>query len=243
MSDELLLKIKEKVCRLILQENKYFEDQMKLQAEDEGIEWQPGMFGSKDTPWSNADLEEQWNDLGQLISKYKWKYEKLMCRVATNKEWRDLLTPWMVDISGVAIGPERERQEQELKDGMPFEEVADGILFGRYESIQDFVSNYGGANFDEMLKFLRDNGFNPTDMGAGVRGWDVGCPCGDDEANRLCDLLHENFADEIQYGQLKISKNFWGFRFPDLYNDGYASDYAKEHSLKPDENGNWMQLE
>jgi len=241
MSENILLEVKQRACRLLLQLHKICEEQMKLQAEDDGEQWEPGAFSSKHTPWSNIDLQEQWERLDRIGKAYQWRLDKFMCQVAANKDWRDLLTPWMVDISGVAIGPERNRHEK-ISGGEGSFHITEEDLFERFDNIKDFVSSYGGANFDEMMEFLQDNGFNPTDMGAGARGWAIGCPCSDSEANKLCDLIHVQFADEIEYGQLQVTKNFWGFRFADLYNECCARLYAEEHSLEPNENGDWIIL-
>lgn len=57
----------------------------------------------------------------------------------------------------------------------------------------------------------------------------VGAVCNQLRASRLCSLLHAEYAHEIRTCQLVVSREFYGYHFPDILTVQEAEQYLKTH--------------
>lgn len=64
-----------------------------------------------------------------------------------------------------------------------------------------------------------------------VHSWSLGVYCSPADADRVCALLHRQFADELRGNELAVRRVFCGFRFPDLATPGLARRWLKRRQL------------
>jgi len=115
---------------------------------------------------------------------------------------------WMVSVWGTpapdATDPALVIEQEDIQDPT---EVMDSQKFS------EILGKIAGSFFTEVRSFIESNGYNITESGGGSIGWDLGIPCDHQKSDALCKLLHEQYTDEIEYGLIKITKEFYGWRW------------------------------
>lgn len=152
--------------------------------------------GQKDTPLAISFSKEQDRELE--IGRHRHK--KLMEGFAADPELRACMVPWMVDFTG----------REEPPEGM----VLDAQSKAKFGELPTLVRTW-----------CETNGFRITESGSGVGGWDLGVPCSDEDANRLCKHVHQDFRVHLDAGVLSVKLKFWGWRFKGLYNLNEAEKF------------------
>lgn len=112
--------------------------------------------------------------------------------LAAMPQFFDVLQCWMVEVNGFAEVSEITSQDFDLEDTL-------NRLGGLAQAVQTFVLKHD---------------FKVTSRSNGVGYWELGVFCSEQEARRLCSLLHDKFAKAIQSRQVQVTRKFWGWRWP-----------------------------
>lgn len=133
--------------------------------------------------------------------------------LASYPELFDVMQCWMIDVCGEG-----------------FKEIPEDFLEKEID-IEDFLDQYGNLAHS-ISDFVKLSGFTITDRGGGTTGWHIGVPCNDSDANKLCSLLHNNFAGAIELDLIAVYKRFWGHRLPNLYNWDSLLEWLETNELE-----------
>ena len=129
------------------------------------------------------------------LKKIRRKRKVLAQQLATYPEAYKHMYCWMIDVSVKSDNDIDEESLQLLNE----------------ERREDFVDKH--ANFAKTVREFLHNEFGQylRDVGSGCGSVDLGYHCGEETANNICSLLHNNFQEAIRLGLLKISRKFWGW--------------------------------
>jgi len=130
--------------------------------------------------------------------------------LASYPEIFDAMQCWVIEISGEGI-----------RESLPDLSKID---------VDDFIDQYGNLAH-EVLRTIREEGFKVSDMAGMQDGWNIGIPCSESEAKRLCTFLHEKFKTAIELDLMIIYKRFWSHRFPNLYNWETLQEWLQTNTL------------
>ncbi len=126
----------------------------------------------------------------------KYRNEGFMEMLAADPSMRPHLLCWMVDFSG----SEEPAWVRSSKGPTPNEVVR--AIYVKEGTIGPHVS-----------RWLDKHQFLVSDSGSGVGGWDLGVPCDDKDAEKLCRLAHDELHDFLAADVLTVQLRFWGWRF------------------------------
>ena len=146
-------------------------------------------FSSPDNPISETEIKKK-EDLA-------WDRKNLASRIMAHPRAFDTVRCWMIDVCGSSSSSEEDLEE---------------FLTLLCENGPTAIDKVGGLA-QAVRKFITDNGFTVTDSGGGAKGWHIGTPCTDSEAQKLCTLLLSHFDKAIKCGALVVERKPWALQF------------------------------
>ena len=121
-------------------------------------------------------------------------------QLAANPDFADILIGWIVWVFG-----RNECDPLMLIQRIPSNTILEGVK--KTDALSEAIIN-----------FIQENDFHITESGGGPDGWDIGVPCTDKQARKLCDLLYKKFHKAINSGLIIVRKEFNDFFLPKLTN-------------------------
>lgn len=139
-------------------------------------------------------------------------------RCAANPELWPEMQQWMIDISGKS-------EAAPLDQKGAIEEQLGALM----SSGAEFAAKHGSLMYT-VRHAIEALDLRITDCGGGLGAWDLGVPCDEADAQRLCSLLHLRFHSAISVGLMTVRRRYWGWRFKAIYNASDAIEYLRKCS-------------
>jgi hypothetical protein len=167
------------------------------------------------TPQPGLPITQEHVVVNEKLAELDRSISRFAERCAANPTFHPHMQCWMVDIAGKS-------------EAAPLDQAGsvEDQLGALVTSGKDFAARHGSMMYTtrEAIEALD---LKITDSGGGLGGWDLGVPCDDTDAQRLCCMLHTRFHSAISVGLMTVRRRYWGWRFKLLYNVDDAMRYLR----------------
>lgn len=163
------------------------------------------------------------SQLAHLHERYKRSEQDLkmfLCHIAANPKWYGECVMWMVDVQGVMEGDVKDFTDPVVSD----------MATTDPESFKEKLLDAGGSQMKHLNDVLVKKNLRVTDKQISQDNrWVLGCPCTDEEANMLCNLVYEDYADEVEMGIITIRRMPWNIGIVGMTSAAEAREWLRQN--------------
>lgn len=215
---ELLLNIKKRLCRLILQED-LLKNQVDEMLAEEGIEHPLGTVAEFD----DEDAQTEYERLLVEQATLQFEIDEIARRVAANPAWAPHSYPWLIDIHGASLG------DPDHVSGLFTKKIfQEAVNAGEVDAA---MQKSAGEEYQAVIKLLSHLKYYTIEQVATQDAWNISVPCTERMAGKLCKELYKEFGERIEYDLIQVYKVFWGHRLLELWTIEDAMVFAHTHNI------------
>ena len=220
---------KDKICRIMLQREEYLDDLQAMYDRD---------LEELDTVdltemFKDEKVRERWAVLADRLEELEDERDSVLSFLATTSYYDKHMTPWSIILEGVCTGNFWEDEEGLSQDD--FDELSEQFQANADQMMEEVA----GANFVGIKNSLLAKGYDAQEVVVSQSSWKLCYACTDRDASKLCKMVHKVFVDELDYGIIKLSREFTGFNIIGFGNRKKIEDYAKQNNITKNTEGKW----
>jgi hypothetical protein len=174
-----------------------------------------GRTAEEGCPVAYSDLTQEQAD--ELELKFaRNKIDNLNEALYSMPWFKSKMKAWMVDIK---FGNENLFSDKKCSGGNCSIKDAEEKIDLLTNDPEAFTEKTGGSLMKQVSDFLKSEGYTITDRGGSEYGGHIGCPCTDEEFERLTTLIHIRYKKAIESGMIFPKLAWFKPKLPGFYND------------------------